>query len=1502
MRRFRALFLLMCLILPFSFIGCENENQSKLNTPTNLETENGVIIFDHTSGAQYYTLLINDEEYIVDYKHSPYVEIIDNQIHYDASKFFQIGVSYTIQVKAQADGKIDSSYTSVCPYKHLGSINKPTNVEISDTTLNWDQVENASYYLVKVITPYDAQIYDFNGNLIVGDDPSSIEKANLTEYKFNKNRFDFSSILTKAGNYSFYVRSVSIVDNEYRESAYTTKKTYLHTSTLETPSIKSIMRKDGDLYMSMVIDDNANAVVINCGEFSREVELNDTTSSVIRTDNLLNINLSEYFKDVVIDGQTLNLDLLTHYVFTAQVKYLTASDASVKCYIDSDTSHEYVHNNTYKLNAPNVESLEYNELSNMYIFSWSHSETDHVSGYKVFVMGEDGLEEIIQDKTITSIMLDADFNAVAVQALSVGNYVSSKISDITVNPDLTETMETIDVQFKSNNLVWDLVEDAEYLIECGDSQLITGGNMLDISDYVNSNDPIVTLYAFKNGYLPTSYDVSINKAQQLSTPTIKAGQGFVSSNKYLLTFTGVEDAIGYYVYIRVAGTGEFVPASRLYTTTEIDLTSELSRQDSNKTFEVKIQAVADPYSVYADSELSSVVLMSSTKKLDKPKFYQANGNPRPIIRETVLGEVKYMIYFYGVENATTYEILINYNKISIPAYVQNPTRLYSYDVTDLVAGLDSYDLKMRAMPEGNDGRVLPSDYISYTDAINKQLNKVTNIAVNELNGVYTLTFTAPENSTAWKVRIIKLNDPNYESNLKLDGLTSEFTIYQSVDIADYLKEQGEYQIYMTALAPDKENYTQSEESTEYASINKLNTLNKPENIGFNNISSSSYIMSWDGDQHADYYLIHLTQPNNITTELRAYSESFDINKYMTIQGTYTISISSRVNATGENAKSYESSSATTTNEIYVYSQEHDYKRYSSSIYGNEFDYYIEDVEELKNVLWYHYLFGVDNGLNNSTKLAIYIHRETKEDSRETESVREAIVRLANEAGMNDINLYNFNNDQTWLGLVNEPTTNDQRFMEYLVKTLLNLYPDIHSLSNLSVSSNGQSFTIDYTNALEGEKITTPNSLISVANDYGVSFDYLDANARRSNNSIFNIDKRNEYMYVTTTEQLLQAVQTGKRPIFIGESATAEEVYSNAKNVLRAIINDKMTDVEKTTRIFDWLESGYSLNLLARKTLNNGTLVDADMSTYGKRAEYYLEGIFLGILDEQTGGFDGEFYLGDRIATSASYSKAFALMCAIEGIDSVIVSGEYTYNIGSQKYIVPHYWNKVYLSTTSNIADKNWYVVDITFSDNRIYHDGMNYSTAHTYGISSHTYFLVTDSFITNENNMNYRENSLSFIDKNYLKSKSYSDTRICNNYYDYYANSSFKMTKAELDNLSSNLNAKDGFEYSKVYNPSQEYQEYDRTSYFGNLQNYILNSLLYSTKNAKENSDKSTFEFRIYGESTFSRNVIQNVNTQSSSFINVDIGEDAVGNGGLYSNYDSSAKCLTVVYRIDRVR
>lgn len=1443
MKKFKIIILLLCLITPISFVACENKNKDTLSTPTILEVKGSTIVFNPVKDAEYYTLSINDNTLSIDVKHNSNVSIIDNKINYDASKIFVVGESYSIKIKANSSKKNSSSFSKTYSYKYNGNIDKPTNVKINATTLTWDTVENASYYLVKIITPNDTILMDKSGNVLPQDDPDTIYLADLTEYSFNTNQFDFGSILSKAGTYKFYVSAVLANGSTYVESGYSSNVNYVHYVTLKAPKNGTIKKVGENLHLLTAVDSAANAISISCNGFEKTVEINGSEQSLdLISANLIDVNLNLYFKEI-IDSKKLDFNQINQFVFKTQSKFITSNSSY---YINSNQSNYVVYENTQKLTTPEL-SLEFDNINNCFSASWSCEDKNLASSYKLIVCTSTEIKEYTLTPSTESMLIYEDFISIAVKAVGSGNYLDSNFSNFVSNPNLTNTLTSLDFNIDENVLSWNNLSGAYYIIEKDGSYFKT----TDTSLIINLNDVSSSIYnikitAIKTGYTHQTKSIDLECNPKLARPIFNYGQGFASRNLYELTFTGSNNAFGYYVYVKSSSSSEFVKINTLYTSTTIDLSQYIASAGEYTDYEVKVQAVADIHSIYADSELSSSVSVSHTKVLEKPEFYKISNVDTPITKTTVSGTTKYILNFYGVADAGSYEILINYNKLTIDSLNPNYTGIYEIDVSNYLISANNYEIKLRALPADSAFNVQASDYNVANYALRKQLSMVENIRVTENDGIYTLSFTPVDNAQSYRIRIIKENDGNYYDYLKDLGLSNSFVVSQATDITDYLKQQGVYYFYVTALAQGENGYyADANESTTFATVSKLTTLDNPKEISFTNDSQTNYELSWIGDDNADYYLIKLVDPQKLSYEFKVYDETkTNINSYMTVQGDYSISIYSMVNPVGETAKEFSSSSATNVTHRYIYQTENDFIRYSVSMYGSATNFKVQNVTQLKNLLWYHYLYEIDI----NTYLSLMLDLKEKEDGS-FETIREAILRLANEA--NSLLLHKFAEDQEWNSLVAEETTSDNDLFSYMCQKLLLIYPEFNILEgfDLDHTTNNTTFKLYYKNTLNQTKIKDTASNIFTNKNYGNDYQYIDIYSRKSATGVFNIDYRDE-MVVTTTEQLLQAVQHNKKPKFVGNSETAEKVYDNAKTILSAIVTNNMTDLEKVTAIFDWLEYAYDLTYytIDEKSYMSGLVEKDNLSKYGLYKQYYLEGL----LEDISLLSNGDIKVGNNLATSWSYSKAFALLCAIEGIDATVVNGTYSFidpTNNNQKTKANHVWNKVCLDTSVDGSGKNWYAVDLTFSDNRIYFSNLNSG----YGISSHAYFLTTD---------NMMESNLSTQDNCHLISNDYKTTKTCETEFNYYSNSSFGLTLNQMESTLKDfkinndetgvVETKD-FVYAKEFNSTSTYQKYAQSTGFGPMQAYLMNALIYANYKANNNShNRSVFEFRYnwkdYGE------------------------------------------------------
>lgn len=211
---------------------------------------------------------------------------------------------------------------------------------------------------------------------------------------------------------------------------------------------------------------------------------------------------------------------------------------------------------------------------------------------------------------------------------------------------------------------------------------------------------------------------------------------------------------------------------------------------------------------------------------------------------------------------------------------------------------------------------------------------------------------------------------------------------------------------------------------------------------------------------------------------------------------------------------------------------------------------------------------------------------------------------------------------------------------------------------------------------------------------------------------FYIDGVKETMSVSTSNMLYKAVAWGYKPVFMGSQAeNLKQIYDNAKDALSYIVSDEMSEYEKVHAIYDYIiynvRYDHDCANAEDKYVSGNLSLNEKMKYYG----YYLEGIFL-----------NKFYKKDMHAVCDGKSKAFVLMCGIEGITAVRISGKAS---SDGKNFGGHAWNKVLLDLNGT-GDKEWYFVDTTWGD--VGDDSKEFL--------SHAYFLLSDDEVKNTHDEN----------------------------------------------------------------------------------------------------------------------------------------------------------------------
>lgn len=216
--------------------------------------------------------------------------------------------------------------------------------------------------------------------------------------------------------------------------------------------------------------------------------------------------------------------------------------------------------------------------------------------------------------------------------------------------------------------------------------------------------------------------------------------------------------------------------------------------------------------------------------------------------------------------------------------------------------------------------------------------------------------------------------------------------------------------------------------------------------------------------------------------------------------------------------------------------------------------------------------------------------------------------------------------------------------------------------------------------------------------------YLRYSAQSEKRTSLPIDNAQDSVTVSNSNELYRAVSFGYKPIFATdtEGKALEKLYAEARNVLETYLSDDMSDYQKVAAIYDWIVNVVDYDYAVAE------LGGTDTSKYNA---FYLEGVF-----------------NDHRAVCDGKSKAFALLCGMEGIRAVRVIGYANKDLKNmseaQQKACGHAWNKVLVDANGD-GEREWYVVDTTWGDLAVGKDG----TDTVYEYLNYAYFLKTDADI-----------------------------------------------------------------------------------------------------------------------------------------------------------------------------
>lgn len=1120
-------------------------------------------------------------------------------------------------------------------------------------------------------------------------------------YTYTNNTFDVRTILNNVGTYTFQVKAGTV--NE--DNQFSPETNYVYTKTLSTPSSVSLdYNKDQqELYLYFITDAEAVSYTINVNDVNYEL-----TDSLFATyganngySNYKKIKLLSFLK-----SQSSIFD--TCKDFNVSVKANAPTHAN---YQNSGVSNKVSISLTNVLSAP-VANLT--NSGNQTKLNWG--KINNATGYAVYLNYE--LFTNV-DADVFSLVFnkeDLQDKIISVQAIGVDGKFSSPLSSPVYLSGMSEVV-TSGSALSQTTLSFDDTLD-KYLVEIYNEevykQIVVENDFsnLDLANFVHYGIYTVKVSGFKNGDLPKLQTFNLNYTKSLSN--ISSFVVGTNNSLYTISFRAVEGAIGYAVKIN----NQVV--DKLFTSTLINLTSYISTAG---TYKIQVQAVASPTQNISSSAWSSTRTVEHTKQIEAPDLRVEYDNG------------KYLLKFDRIESAYNYTILINY----IPVFESDVS--YSaegYDITSYLTTAQKYTVMVKANAMPGSIYDIDSEYSSIPVSKYMQLDVINadGMIVSNEDGKYWLNFTKTQtHAVSYDVRIYNISS---EKEQKIN------IVSVPVDITSYLQDSGTYKIYVTAIAGDDSEYLylSSAESGNPLVITKDKpTLDMVKGFLVNNKVSGQQNLyaTWNKVDNADKYYMVISYSNNYDTSLKTVvvkegyttANSINIAEYLSKEGQYTIKL--KAVSEGE----YESPTFATFTYNYSMTVDTDFMRNKIVFNGKTYSHYVTSYQELEALMQYYYLY--DN----------VIYRDTRANQNYTLKFmldKDLTIDQLN-AQCESVNL-GFTNDATDEN--NQPIADIDRIKK-LTETAVNSYSErvYFSLESPFTAPTYYSdaetsyYLFNYKSGLASEKVKLEYSGNTL---FTATYKTIASQLKRNENYIYKLELKDK-LDVTTTEQLFMAVQAGYAPNFVGEYTTAKIVYDNCKNVLNTICTDEMTDYEKVVAIYNWIINNVNYNYAFDEFMSTsnslGAYLDASMTTkVGDCVYNYLEGIFL---DETS-----------RIATSNGISKAFVLMCGLEGIEAIKVNG-----IKNNKHF---YWNKVKIDCFTNDESDAlaWHVVDISSAFTQIsMQDGVDNSYVN-YNVVGYQYFLITDT-----------------EHKNYVKAeeKYLPKTAVCNTSFNYYSSTTYNYEK-----------------------------------------------------------------------------------------------------------------------------
>lgn len=589
----------------------------------------------------------------------------------------------------------------------------------------------------------------------------------------------------------------------------------------------------------------------------------------------------------------------------------------------------------------------------------------------------------------------------------------------------------------------------------------------------------------------------------------------------------------------------------------------------------------------------------------------------------------FTLSFTTVDFADYYEISVNSSDFY--AYANEA------DISKYITGAGSFLIKIRACSFLSDFEKSDLSQFEYVHIV--ELSQINDLSVETEGQNYFINFTPIPDATNYVLKIYGVGECHINAN--------------GEDITNFL-QVGLNTITLTPVANE---YHISPLESEPLTIEKFVKLSVISNYSIKK-QNDKIMLNWQSVDESTGYNIKI---NNQLKQI-AYSEiSLDLAQYLSGEGNYEISVQT------VGGGYYLSSDYLSVSYKHKFENAYDYKRYKVFMYGENVSYYIENYESFEKVIWHQYLYRLN-------KIKICLGITVSQLSSEYNS-------KYSETGSHNVDNLAFYALCYYPEYVKSGTFDTLQTLKtenvYEIKFDNLITSDCTEQFDLEKYRVGYDLTDEEIEQIENETNPINHSAQQIT----------DLNKRSDDFDGFKINEK-EKVKVFNCEQLVMVSQYGMQPDIADAESVAYQVYNNAKIVLRNIVSDEMTNVQKVNAIFEWVQKQ---NVYDYEQITYGAIKGSTVDNLAHFSVYYLEGVL--------------YNLNSSLAVCDGIAKTFMLLCRIEGIEAIKINGL----AGGGR----HAWNKVKI-------DGEWYMVDATWSDTKN-------SVLENVEIMSHDYFLVSDN-------------------------------------------------------------------------------------------------------------------------------------------------------------------------------